>query len=248
MFAEPKPIIGMPVQRRVRNAVFHQDPSYSWSVEFAGGVPLLIPLVDDVLPLLQLCDGFIITGSYADVNPSLYGAIPPADNYSDVMRDRVDFSILAHAESTGKPVFGICRGCQIMNVYRGGSLALHYSDIADTKVDHNLEPEDFEVHHVNLAEGSVVSQTSRRIRLAVNSLHRQVCKDVAATLAVTGVSEDGLIEAIEDKRDPARFFGVQWHPEILATAGDPTSRALFDGFIETAKRSRAARRDRVSAL
>ncbi len=225
------PIIGMPVQRVVKDAVFTQSPEYSWSVERAGGVPLLIPLIKDVLPLADLCHGFIITGSYADVDPSLYGEVRPAGGYSDELRDAVDYQLLKHAEATGKPVFGVCRGCQVMNVYRGGSLAIHYDDLVKTNIEHNMEPEDFEVHKVALAPTSRITQLLGRSELTVNSLHRQVVSRVAGSLTAAAVSEDGLVESIEDSKNPSSYFAVQWHPELLAQAGDPLAQELFNQFV-----------------
>jgi putative glutamine amidotransferase len=227
-----KPIIGMPVQRIVRGAVFSQSPEYSWSVEQAGGVPLLIPLIVDVLPLARLCHGFIITGSYADVDPALYGAQTPDDNYSDTARDRVDYQLLKYAEETGKPVFGVCRGCQVMNVFRGGTLAQQFSDLVSTDIEHNGEPEDLEVHRLTLVGGANLQSSLNRTELPVNSLHRQVVSRVAPTLMAAAISEDGLTEAIEDKINPKRYYAVQWHPELLAVAGDAAAQKIFSDFVD----------------
>jgi len=232
-----KPVIGMPIQRIVKDAVFSQSPEYSWSVEQAGGTPLLIPLIDDVLPLAKLCDGFIITGSYADVNPELYGAEIPEGNYTDDDRDRVDYALLKHAEETGKPVFGVCRGCQVMNVYRGGTLAIQFGDIVDTEIEHNCEPEDLEVHDVALTESGGIARFAGAGSLTVNSLHRQVVDKVADSLAAGAISEDGLVEAIEDKVNPIKYFAVQWHPELLAVAGDKFAQNLFKKFIDACRPS-----------
>jgi putative glutamine amidotransferase len=238
MTDERKPIIGMPVQRITPGAVFSQSPEYSWSVEQAGGVPLLIPLIDNVLPLAELCDGFIITGSYADVNPLLYGSAVPEDNYTDTARDQVDYALLRHAEETRKPVFGVCRGCQVMNVYRGGTLAIQFSDIVDTNIEHNREPEDLDVHRVKVAESSRLAATSGKAELNVNSLHRQVVNKVADTLIACAISEDGLVESIEDRDHPNRYLAVQWHPELLAVAGDPVAKNLFKTFVDECRKSR----------
>jgi putative glutamine amidotransferase len=230
-----RPVIGMPVQRIVKRAVFSQSPEYSWAVEEAGGIPVLIPLIKDVLPLAELCDGFLLTGSYADVNPLLYGGDTPEGNYSDDLRDKVDYALLKYAEETGKPVFGVCRGCQVMNVFRGGTLAVKYQDLIETYVEHNMEPEDLDVHSVKLEPDSLIALTLELNELPVNSLHRQVVKKVAPTLRAAAISEDGLVEAIEDKENPQSYSAVQWHPELLAAAGNVEAKELFRAFVDACR-------------
>jgi putative glutamine amidotransferase len=122
-----------------------------------------------------------------------------------------------------------------MNVFRGGSLAVKYSDLIETNIEHNMEPEDLEVHQIMLAEGSLIMQTLGRQKMKVNSLHRQVVSKVAPTLIAAATSEDGLVESIEDKDLPASYFAVQWHPELLAVAGNPEAQALFSSFIKSCR-------------
>src|SRR5207248_3326297 len=146
-----------------------------------------------------------------------YGAEEMAGNTTDPKRDELDLALLRHAAATGKPVLGICRGCQIMNVFRGGSLASHFSDLVETSMEHNQPAHNASsaVHEVILESTSWLHSIVGETRLEVNSLHRQVCDRIGAGLRVSARSEDGLIEAIEDQNDPSRFFGVQWHPECL---------------------------------
>jgi putative glutamine amidotransferase len=179
------------------------------------------------------------------VNPQLYGVEPPADNYSDLDRDRVDYEILNHAEAAGKPVFGICRGCQVMNVFRGGNLSLHYSEQVDTDTQHSCT--DYSgpaVHSVSFVPSSdlgqfVQSGLGKTSGLSVNSIHRQVVKDLGRGLQVACHSHDGLVEAVEDVKSPEQFFAVQWHPERAPGMNrDQLSRLLFTRLIEAANRFR----------
>jgi putative glutamine amidotransferase len=232
------PIVGLTVQRRTLDAPFSVSPDYTDSLTQRGAVPMLLPLTsppDAILPLLDFCQGFLLTGSYADVDPMRYGRVKPEGGYCDPRRDAIDYVILQHAERTGKPVFGICRGCQVMNVYRGGTLAWDYHDLLpQTSIQHTGAVDVYDAHTVTWERGSwMAAQMPSPVTIAVNSLHHQVCERVGPGMRVAAVSEDGLIEAIEDARDPSRFFAVQWHPEILVQRADPAVAAniLFDRFV-----------------
>lgn len=238
-----QPIVGMTVQRRTLDAPLSVATEYVDTLTQGGAIPLLLPLTespDVLLPLIAMCHGFLLTGSVADVDPSLYGASLPPDGYSDPRRDALDFAIMRHAETTGKPVFGICRGCQVMNVFRGGTLAWDYRPLFEEEppIVHGSAVHVFDAHTVTWESGSwLASQMPSPPTIPINSLHHQVCQRIAPSLRVAAVSEDGLVEAIEDVRDPSRFFAVQWHPEILcqnAPTGDPSlpaAQALFDRFL-----------------
>jgi len=231
-------LVGVTVQRRDLEAPLSVSPDYVDTLTQRGAVPMLLPLsqpAEAILPLLDLCHGFLLTGSYADVDPARYGRTKPVGGYCDPRRDAIDCVILQHAERTGKPVFGICRGCQTMNVYRGGTLAWDYHDLLPgTPIKHTGAPDIYDAHTIAWEKHSWLgAQMPTPVTMAVNSLHHQVCERVGAGLRVAAMSEDGLIEAIEDIQDPSRFFAVQWHPEILVQKSDRTNAAgvLFDRFI-----------------
>ena len=214
---------------------------YIESIATAGGLPLLLPLRENGGDerLIALCDGFLLTGSYADVDPDLYGKKLTAGCFHDPLRDALDARILRHADETGKPVFGICRGCQMMNVWRGGSLAVDYTDLISTEIRHDGERFDGPpAHRVRFAEGAGLGVGEA----AVNSLHHQVCDRLGDNLRVAAYSEDGLIEAIEDAQRPEQYFAVQWHPERSSEGGEQVSRALFARFINAVVAAKAAGR------
>jgi putative glutamine amidotransferase len=214
-------------------------PGYTESVLRADGIPLVIPMVSDpdfYPDMLSLCDGFLLTGSEADVFPELYGKTPPASNVSDHWRDTQDFVILEHAETWGKPVFGICRGCQVMNVFRGGTLALHFRDLKTTEINHDGEDASGPpLHQATLLAEANLSCLVDNAQWNVNSLHRQVCERLGNTLRVAAFSADGFIEAIEDSQTPERFFAVQWHPERSPHGPDALSVALFQQLVQQAR-------------
>ena len=231
-----RPRIGVTTHRHDLAGEMCLSPFYTESVLTAGGLPLVVPMYSDAAvyaDVLDLFDGFLLTGSEADVYPELYGKTPPPANYSDPLRDIQDFAILRHAEAAGKPVFGICRGCQVMNVYRGGTLALHFGDLITTDIQHDHDDHIYgpPVHRVMLQKGTALAGLIADTTPTVNSLHRQVCENVGQGLRIAAVSEDGLIEAVEDTENPTRFFAVQWHPERSNAPQDEFSKALFSQLI-----------------
>ncbi|MES2465502.1 MAG: gamma-glutamyl-gamma-aminobutyrate hydrolase family protein [Armatimonadota bacterium] len=241
-------VVGLPVQRREPGGILSVAPAYTDTLVRFGVTPLILPLFEPSLtedaaaPLLALCDGFLLTGSVADVHPQRYGrGDVPEGGYCDERRDALDWAILDHADSHGKPVFGICRGCQVMNVYRGGSLAWRYRDLLpDTIIEHlRSDIAADTAHTVTWAGDSWLASQMPASLQGVNSLHRQVCDRVAPSLRTAAVSEDGLIEGIEDKNSPDRFFGVQWHPELLVEKSDSAAHILFDRFVHACRVAKA---------
>jgi putative glutamine amidotransferase len=208
-------------------------PQYAQAVEAAGGEPVKIPLGEapaEVARLVGTCEGVLLPGSGADVNPEKYGqSREPESAPADPAREAVDELLIQDAANLHKPLFGICYGLQSWNVWCGGTL------IQDLKTGVNHKPgrEVREAHRVNLAEGSRIAAITGHNQLVVNSSHHQALEHPGDGLAVTAWSaEDGVIEAVEGTGD--RFVvAVQWHPERIFD-GDPASRALFRAFVEAA--------------
>jgi gamma-glutamyl-gamma-aminobutyrate hydrolase PuuD len=206
--------------------------AYLDAVVAAGGVPVLLPalpgLIDAVLPRL---DGLLIAGG-PDVDPARYGAEPGPDTQPPSrVRDVAETELLAAARSAGLPVLGICRGMQVINVARGGSLVQHLPDVTGTDL-HAPAPGRYSRHSVRVAPGSLLAGVlDGRTTVTVPSYHHQAVDRIGAGLVVSAQAEDGVIEAIED---PASAFclGVQWHPEV----GEDL--ALFRGLVAAAERSR----------
>lgn len=209
-----QPLIGIvPLVDEARES-YWMLPGYMQGVEQAGGVPVVLPLTDDAAALRQLadtCDGFLLTGGQ-DVSPALYGAAPtPQCGQTCPARDAMEARLLDLALAADKPVLGICRGIQFLNVHLGGTL---YQDLP---AEHPTAAN----HH----------QTPPYDAPAVNSLHHQAIKTLAPGLAAMAVSEDGLTEAVflPDKRF---VWAVQWHPEFSFRVNED-SRKIFKAFIES---------------
>jgi putative glutamine amidotransferase len=211
--------------------------------DVAGAMPLLIPAsprfvsVDD---LLEVCDGFLLTGGRPNVHPEEYGeAETPAHGDFDRCRDAITLPLVRRCVERGQPFFGVCRGFQEVNVAMGGTL---YPEIRDLpgRMNHRMPPdgtldEKFALRHtVRFTEGGVFHRVLGAPEVMTNTLHGQGIKTPGARIVVDGVAPDGTPEAIYVKDAPGFTLSVQWHPEYNA-AGDPVSRPLFAAFGEAVR-------------
>lgn len=193
--------------------------NYPEFVEKAGGVPVLLPNFDSAPYLDALTsrlDGLILTGGQ-DVDPRRYGQEATSGLDTLPERDAFELGLLARFIGTGKPIFGICRGMQLFNVYLGGTLHQDIGDAGISEREHSsVVSRDYSLRHkVHLTPGSRIAEIMGRTEATVNSYHHQVVNRVARGLDVTALSEDGLIEGLESATHPF-LLGVQWHPEKMA--------------------------------
>jgi len=217
------PIIGITVSRIFENHQFYnQNPSaYAEAVVRAGGLPILIPIeypVQQVFRILGQVDGLLLSGG-EDVDFRLYnGELHPKADATCEERDQIEIELLKNAIQAKKPVLGICRGIQLINVALGGTLYTHIPAQFETEINHNSPREkgrDYLVHKVELDQNSKLGKIIGIKQLSVNSFHHQAIQTIAPNLRVTARATDGLIEAVELAGDPFGVIGVQWHPECL---------------------------------
>lgn len=233
-------------------------PSYAKAVTLSGGEPVAIPLdlPDTMLrELVASCDGVLLPGSPADVDPALYGADrDPATAPADPARETVDYLLLDDAEKHRKPVLGICFGIQSLNVWRGGSLI---QDLTPLPVNHSAGSSVAIAHTALVAKDSVLAslltaneapEVDGFLRLPVNTSHHQSVAAPGSGLRIVARSpEDGVIEAVEKDADDSVFhvehplakqfvLGVQWHPERSFEIS-AASRALFARLVTEARAS-----------
>jgi putative glutamine amidotransferase len=245
-----RPVIGIcTAVERARWSVWDQDAfllarSYVRAIQRAGGLVLMVPpdpaLNDDPDEVLDLLDGLILAGG-ADIDPSAYGAQAHPETKGTVPeRDTFEIALARRAMDRDVPLLGICRGMQLMNVARGGTLEQHLPD-SHGHSDHRraLGTFDDSDHDVRLAAGSLAHRAAGETVHATKSHHHQGIGEVGAGFEVTGWAVmDELPEVLED---PDRRFaiGVQWHPEA-----DEASRfvaALVDEAAQARERRQAAR-------
>lgn len=228
-----KPVIGITtdVQQDGENILKN---TYVQAVIRAGGLPMIVPvgLEQDVEQLIEMFDGLLLSGGN-DINPMLFNEEP--HEYLGVVspsRDSSELKLARRMLKTGKPILGICRGLQVLNVAVGGTLYQDLYKQNDSPILQHIQkaPNTHCSHYVQLDKGSLLESIAGSERIQVNSYHHQSLKEVPSDFKVTAVASDGIVEAIEST-DEQFVLGVQWHPEALSAAGDAVSLRIFERFI-----------------
>jgi putative glutamine amidotransferase len=233
-------------------------PQYERAISLAVGEPVRISLdqtPDEVRRTIERCDGVLLPGSKADVDPAKFHQLRlPHTADADARRYDVDSLLLDDAYARRKPVLGICYGLQSLNVYRKGSLVQHIPDFlpeaARARVDHEagknvavahtvaIEPESKLREIIASEMHSTKSGVSGSIILPVNSSHHQSADTIGEGLrTVARCPDDGIIEALEGTSPDHFVLAVQWHPE-RSVDDDEASRAIFRSLIEMASQRR----------
>jgi putative glutamine amidotransferase len=239
-----KPRIAIPLPNSKRpDYVLRALPQYESAVRAAGGEPVVIDVKGtnaEIAQAVKLCDGVLLPGSPADVDPEKYGATRhPKTAPADALRDNADELLLQDAYNMRKPVFGICYGLQSLNVWRTGTLDQQLPE----GVNHEAGRKVAQAHQVRVEPRSKLAAILRdagtlpegdEIAMPVNSSHHQAPDVLGDGLRlVAWCPEDGVKEAVEGTAPDHFVLGVQWHPERTYD-DDATSRALFRAFIQAA--------------
>jgi putative glutamine amidotransferase len=217
---------------------------YMEAVSQGGGEPILLSLVHPEALKGQLpgLHGFVLPGSPADVEPGEYGAVDHGKSApADLPREHTDRAILSHALESRKPVLAICYGCQLLNVYLGGTLIQDLRSETGTNIPHRKkdvvpEPQQDPQHEVRFTADSQLARLAGATQAVVNSSHHQSIERPGRNLRVTGQAEDGIVESVEWFGDANWVVGVQWHPERMA--GDALASKLFEEFVAAAQAAR----------
>ncbi|MDO5546623.1 MAG: gamma-glutamyl-gamma-aminobutyrate hydrolase family protein [Eubacteriales bacterium] len=208
-------------------------PGYLDGLRQAGCLPVMLPLTEDAWEidrLLSLVDGVLLTGGQ-DVSPELYGETPSDTVVTCKMRDGMETLVLQKAMELDKPVLGICRGIQFINVILGGTLYQDLPTQHPSQIKHcQCPPYDKPIHRVILRKDSPLYGLLRQDELSVNSYHHQAVKELARSLIPMAESEDGLVEAVY-KPDQKFLWAVQWHPEF-SYGTEESSRRIFAAFAK----------------
>ncbi|MEI6285956.1 MAG: gamma-glutamyl-gamma-aminobutyrate hydrolase family protein [Bacillota bacterium] len=237
-----KPIIGittdaqLPDGNRVKSGRYYVSSAYISSVEMADGIPIMLPVSGNdavVLAHANMIDGLILCGG-VDVNPLMFGE-QPHQKLMEVCseRDWYEQALIREIMLQAKPIFGICRGVQMLNVACGGTL---WQDIYTANPNVLKHRQDMGGHSgshtVQMKSGSLM-QKCLTDNFVTNSFHHQACKQLAPEFIATAWTTDGIIEAIE-KPGETLTFGVQWHPEHM-TVSQPQMLTLFRELTAAAK-------------
>ena len=213
---------------------------YEESIRRSGGdARMLVQATDRPEEIVRSVDGLLLIGG-GDVLPAIYGAAAhPTFDPAEAGRDDFEIELVRLASAADLPIFAICRGLQVLNVARGGTLVQDIPDEIGGDIAHVVKEPRFAIaHDVWMTPGSILARlmgtTSEDGEACpVNSRHHQAVKQLGEGLVMSATAPDGVIEAIED---PSRRFcvGVQWHPENFYRTGE--FRPLFEGFIAASAR------------
>jgi len=208
---------------------------YLQAVETAGGIPVVVPPLHQpaVEPLLDRCSGLLLSGG-PDLHPDAYGRAPhPEIGPTEPALDAFELALARAADARGMPILAICRGLQLLNVARAGTLHQHLPEVNGDRVRHRqTQPSAQTTHWVSVSSGSRLADILGRRRARVNSFHHQAVNQVGRGLEPNAWASDGTIEGLE-ATDREFTIGVQWHAECLV---DRTAQAsLFEGFVHAAK-------------
>jgi putative glutamine amidotransferase len=241
-----KPRIGIPTPNSKTEYSLRVLPQYAVAVRAAGGEPIEIPInstPEEIAQKLKSCDGVLLPGSPADLDPEKYGAArDPKTAEPDPARDDADELVLQDAHNMRKPILAICYGLQSLNVWRTGSLVQHL----ETGVPHSradgMPKAEWPTHAAVVETGSRLSQIvhsamgGRVNKITINSSHHQAVDAPGDGLRIVARSpQDGVVEALESTAEDHFVLGVQWHPERMWQA-DPASRGIFCMLIEEARK------------
>lgn len=234
-----------------KKTVQYLEDSLAHLVTKRGGLILMIPSLEthsklekkdlDVHQYADVLDGLILQGG-VDVSPTSYGEEPievMKDHRTDPIRDRYELKLLKAFVQKKKPVLGICRGFQVMNVFKGGTLFQDLPTQRNRGYSHRADTYDQFTHQVTVEEGGMMAPMYPHKKGEIVSIHHQGINKLGAGLRVEATSEDGLIEAFSSP-DHDFFLGVQWHPEFHIDAEERflSAEPLMKAFLKACIRAR----------
>ena len=226
------------------------------ALKYADAAGLLVPALPELMSAREVAprlDGLLLTGSPSNVEPARYGEAdaPDAEGPFDAGRDAMTAGLIAAMLDLGKPVFGVCRGLQELNVAFGGTLRRDTSRSPDLIAHHAPDDVSFDAmfaheHAVNLTPGGLLARGLGKDSLTVNSVHFQGVGRLGAGLSIEATAPDGVVEAVSAQVNGAPVLAVQWHPE-WRTDANPDSQAFFRLLGRALRGELGASTERISA-
>lgn len=245
---QSKPIIGLNTDYRAARkdapAVSYLFAGYSDAISKAGGIPMVLPIVeqdDDLNRLLDLVDGVVMVGG-ADLDPRNDGyMLHPAVRALDPRREQFDRRLVRQVADRRIPLMGIGVGMQLMNISEGGTLFLHVPEDLPKSLPHRDPIDPAHRHALEVVPGSLMERVYGEGEIRVNSMHHMAVDDVAPGFRVTARCPDGVVEAIESERPDWLALGTQFHPE--AESASALDLRIFEEFIDGIREAAVATPD-----
>ncbi len=237
-----RPLIGLTHSIQLDEKRFYMQASYAAAIREAGGTPVILPItrdVEDIARYAGLVDGVLFTGG-DDMDPGAYGeeqiwacgdVSPLRDDFEmELARQLLD----RHPE---KPVLGICRGAQVLNVALGGTLYQDLKSQVTGCICHQQhQGGSYPSHRVKIQEGTKLHAIYGDTQVMTNSFHHQAIKALAEGARLTATASDGVVEGFELPEHPY-FVAVQWHPELLVTREENAAhKGLFKSFVDACRK------------
>jgi putative glutamine amidotransferase len=222
-----KPVVGISLSTNAKRERYYIPVTYIPPLEAVGAIPVLLPRLKnpkDISRFAEMIDGLLLPGG-VDLDPVHYGEEPRRVRRIDPDKDFLELELLKLVYDRDMPILGICRGAQVLNVFRGGTLV---QDFKDGLKHWQQAPEEYPTHAVDIVEGTMFHRIVGKPELRVNSYHHQTIGELGDGLRVSGRTRDGVIEALEDL-DRTFVLGVQFHAED--TWQRPGFREIFEAFV-----------------
>jgi putative glutamine amidotransferase len=229
-----KPLVGITSDYQPDKANYFLTEAYVQAIASCGGIPVILPPIEDGSPqtVLAPLDALVISGGDFDLDPELYGeSRHPRLGSLNPRRTNYELQLLQAALARDLPLLGICGGLQLLNVAFGGSLYQHLPAQLGSQIEH--EQDDVLAHAVSIEPQSILYSILQTPRVMVNSTHHQAINRLGRGLKPVAWAPDGVIEAVEE---PNHHFvlGVQWHPESLI-GQRPVWKGLFERLMRRVK-------------
>lgn len=213
-----RPLIGITCGSKENVNQFFLGSDYVRGVEKAGGIPVIVPpCAGENLPgIVEALDGFVLSGG-GDMDPLLFGEEPlPVTGKVDPERDIFELGLTRLAMSRGKPILGICRGMQVLNVAAGGTVCQDIALKIEKPLKHSQQaPRWYPTHNIKIEKGTLAAEILGEGTLRVNSFHHQAIGRLAPGFDISARAPDGVEEIIEYKEREYYIIGVQFHPENM---------------------------------
>lgn len=236
-----KPVIGITSALDQEGESYKIHRAHCEAIALAGGLGVILPYMEEeaALYLAHEIDGLYLTGG-DDIDPHYFNEEPHVQlGWVDPVRDAFELSLFCEVYRLNKPVLGVCRGSQIINVALGGTM---YQDLTCQKdgplLQHRQQGSlNYGAHFIDVLPSTKLFQISKQKRIKVNSNHHQANARLGENLQIAAVSADGVIEAIESV-DDLFILGVQWHPERMSMKENTVSSLIYKAFIRAVQKDK----------